>query len=181
DPRGDRRFRVDRSAGSAQVRAASWWTPPQRLTWFWQLQGPVRNDEPVAAYDIDGFENDLAEVAALATKKLCAADNAAGMMGARFALSLNGKKLQPCWQAGAASGVARRGATRRSARRSRAVRGGRWEGAGLRGGRNLVEGGNSRRAESRGRAETRGLGERGGYEAALAADHSALCTRLAAW
>jgi hypothetical protein len=41
------------------------WTPPLRLTWFWQLQGAVNNDEPVAAYDIDGFENGAAEVAAL--------------------------------------------------------------------------------------------------------------------
>jgi len=35
------------------------------LTWYWQLQGTVENDEPVAAYDIDGFENSAAEVAAL--------------------------------------------------------------------------------------------------------------------
>ena len=45
--------------------AASWWTPPQHLTWFWQLQGTVKNNEPVAAYDIDGFENEASEVAAL--------------------------------------------------------------------------------------------------------------------
>jgi hypothetical protein len=41
------------------------WIPPQRLTWFWQLQGTVLNDKAVAAYDIDGFENEAAEVAAL--------------------------------------------------------------------------------------------------------------------
>jgi hypothetical protein len=41
------------------------WTPPQQLTWYWQLQGNVKNDQPVAAYDIDGFENSAAEVAAL--------------------------------------------------------------------------------------------------------------------
>lgn len=41
------------------------WSPPQRLTWFWQLQGKVVNDKAVAAYDIDGFENEAAEVAAL--------------------------------------------------------------------------------------------------------------------
>jgi hypothetical protein len=45
--------------------AASWWKPPQHLTWFWQLQGTVKNDKPVAAYDIDGFENEASEVAAL--------------------------------------------------------------------------------------------------------------------
>ncbi|HEX4482328.1 MAG TPA: endo alpha-1,4 polygalactosaminidase [Solirubrobacteraceae bacterium] len=50
------------SAGSA---AAGWWTPPQRLTWFWQLQGTVNNDHAVAAYDIDGFETEASEVAAL--------------------------------------------------------------------------------------------------------------------
>jgi hypothetical protein len=35
------------------------------LTWYWQLQGTVNNNEPVAAYDIDGFETSAAEVAAL--------------------------------------------------------------------------------------------------------------------
>ncbi len=44
------------------------WTPPERLTWYWQLEGAVNNDEPVAAYDIDGFENTSAEVAALHAK-----------------------------------------------------------------------------------------------------------------
>jgi hypothetical protein len=41
------------------------WIPPQHLTWYWQLQGTVNNNEPVAAYDIDGFETTAAEVAAL--------------------------------------------------------------------------------------------------------------------
>lgn len=45
--------------------AQGWWRPPQHLTWFWQLQGTVRNDQPVAAYDIDGFENDATEIATL--------------------------------------------------------------------------------------------------------------------
>jgi hypothetical protein len=48
-------------AQAANVR----WSPPQQLTWFWQLQGAVNNNEPVAAYDIDGFENEAGEVAAL--------------------------------------------------------------------------------------------------------------------
>jgi hypothetical protein len=52
------------AAGSAQA-AGSWWIPPQHLTWFWQLQGTVKNNQPVAAYDIDGFENSAAEVAEL--------------------------------------------------------------------------------------------------------------------
>lgn len=51
--------------GAGQAWAAGWWTPPQKLTWYWQLTGRVDNDEPVAAYDIDGFENGAAEVAAL--------------------------------------------------------------------------------------------------------------------
>jgi hypothetical protein len=45
--------------------SAGWWKPPQQLTWFWQLQGAVNNSKAVAAYDIDGFENEAGEVAAL--------------------------------------------------------------------------------------------------------------------
>ncbi len=52
------------SAGAAPA-SGGWWVMPQRLTWYWQLQGTVDNDEPVAAYDIDGFETSAAEVAAL--------------------------------------------------------------------------------------------------------------------
>jgi hypothetical protein len=51
--------------GAGQARAEGWWQPPQHLTWYWQLQGTVRNGEPVAAYDIEGFENSAAEVATL--------------------------------------------------------------------------------------------------------------------
>jgi len=45
--------------------SGGWWAPPQQLSWFWQLQGKIDNSRPVAAYDIDGFENDAGEVAAL--------------------------------------------------------------------------------------------------------------------
>lgn len=52
--------------GVGGARAGSrWWTPPQHLSWYWQLTGNVNNAEPVAAYDIDGFENSAAEVASL--------------------------------------------------------------------------------------------------------------------
>jgi hypothetical protein len=41
------------------------WTPPVQLTWYWQLQGRVSNNQPVAAYDIDGFETSAEQVSAL--------------------------------------------------------------------------------------------------------------------
>ncbi len=44
---------------------AAWWVPPRRLSWYWQLQGKVNKSLPVAAYDIDGFDNSASEVAAL--------------------------------------------------------------------------------------------------------------------
>ncbi len=53
------------ASGAVASAGGGWWTPPQHLTWYWQLQGNVANDVPVAAYDIDGFENSAAEVAAL--------------------------------------------------------------------------------------------------------------------
>ena len=45
--------------------AAGSWVPPKSLTWYWQLQGTVNNSEPVAAYDIDGFDNSATEVSTL--------------------------------------------------------------------------------------------------------------------
>ncbi|HTA13556.1 MAG TPA: endo alpha-1,4 polygalactosaminidase, partial [Solirubrobacteraceae bacterium] len=53
------------STGGSGGSAGATWIPTQHLTWYWQLQGTVNNNEPVAAYDIDGFENTAAEVAAL--------------------------------------------------------------------------------------------------------------------
>jgi len=54
------------AAGAGQARAeGGWWKPPSQLTWYWQLTGNVDNNVPVAAYDIDGFENSAAEVATL--------------------------------------------------------------------------------------------------------------------
>jgi len=44
---------------------AARWVPPQRLSWYWQLQGRLNNSLPVAAYDIDGFDNAASEVARL--------------------------------------------------------------------------------------------------------------------
>ena len=51
--------------GSGAGPPGSRWTPPQHLTWYLQLQGTINNSEPVAAYDIDGFENSAGEVATL--------------------------------------------------------------------------------------------------------------------
>lgn len=41
------------------------WQPPKDLTWYWQLSGSVNTTQPVAAYDIDGFDNTAATVANL--------------------------------------------------------------------------------------------------------------------
>jgi hypothetical protein len=52
-------------SGGVAVGAASasaHWVPPQRLTWYWQLQGRPRV-EPVMATDVDGFETSRATVA----------------------------------------------------------------------------------------------------------------------
>jgi hypothetical protein len=53
------------AAGGGGASAAGWWSPPQRLTWYWQLQGTVKNNRAVDAYDIDGFENSAGEVSTL--------------------------------------------------------------------------------------------------------------------
>ncbi len=50
--------------GAGPAAAATWWKPPARLTWYWQLQGTPKL-EPVAATDTDGFENTATEVAKL--------------------------------------------------------------------------------------------------------------------
>jgi hypothetical protein len=50
---------------SGIANAGGWWTLPAHPTWYWQLQGKINNNEPVAVYDIDGFENNAAEVATL--------------------------------------------------------------------------------------------------------------------
>jgi hypothetical protein len=52
-------------AGAASAAAGAWWRPPSELTWYWQLQGTIKNGKQVAAYDIDGFENSAKEVATL--------------------------------------------------------------------------------------------------------------------
>jgi hypothetical protein len=46
------------------ANAATWWHPPQQLTWYWQLTGTPAV-EPVMAIDIDGFNNGAGEVAKL--------------------------------------------------------------------------------------------------------------------
>lgn len=52
------------------------WTPPARLTWYWQLQGRVAV-QPVQATDFDGFDNSAATVArfhALGQHAICYID-----------------------------------------------------------------------------------------------------------
>jgi hypothetical protein len=60
----------------AGARAASHWTPPQQLTWYWQLTGTPKV-EPVAATDVDGFDNSAATVAnfhAIGQRMICYID-----------------------------------------------------------------------------------------------------------
>jgi hypothetical protein len=51
-------------AAASGADAATWWHPPQQLTWYWQLIGTPKI-EPVMAIDIDGFDNGAGEVATL--------------------------------------------------------------------------------------------------------------------
>jgi hypothetical protein len=51
--------------GSSGEAEGGWWVPPKSLSWYWQLQGAVNNSQPVAAYDIDGFDNSAEEVSTL--------------------------------------------------------------------------------------------------------------------
>ncbi|MGC9221111.1 MAG: endo alpha-1,4 polygalactosaminidase [Solirubrobacteraceae bacterium] len=41
------------------------WHPPQHLTWYMQFTGRIDYTQPVAAYDLDGFDTSAAEVRAL--------------------------------------------------------------------------------------------------------------------
>ena len=51
--------------GITAACAHAQWQPPQNLTWYWQLQGKLDSSRPVAAYDIDGFDNSASAVAML--------------------------------------------------------------------------------------------------------------------
>ena len=53
------------AGAAARAAEGSWWHPPQRLTWYWQLTGTLRTGVPAAAYDVDGFETTAAQVSAL--------------------------------------------------------------------------------------------------------------------
>jgi hypothetical protein len=49
------------------VATASWWKPPAKPTWYWQLSGSVSTTKAVEIYDIDGFENTAKKVTSLHT------------------------------------------------------------------------------------------------------------------
>lgn len=50
------------------VASGSWWKPAPGTTWQWQLSTPVDTSLNVQMYDIDGFDNSAAVVAAIHAK-----------------------------------------------------------------------------------------------------------------
>jgi hypothetical protein len=54
----------DLSLGSGDLGGGRW-IPSKATTFYWQLQGAPDNGKNVGAYDLDGFDNDAAKVAAL--------------------------------------------------------------------------------------------------------------------
>ena len=56
------------SDAEATAPAGQFWQPAPRTTWQWQLSGTVDQSFDVDVYDIDGFENSAAVVAALHAK-----------------------------------------------------------------------------------------------------------------
>jgi hypothetical protein len=56
---------LPQAGGAEGVHAATFWQPPPRTTWYWQLQGTVPVTEPAQVYDIDGFNTVTATVGTL--------------------------------------------------------------------------------------------------------------------
>lgn len=90
------------TAGAGGASSGTWWKPAKNTTFFWDLQNaPPDNTRNVGAYDIDGWNNDAKEVAALHAKGIkvvCYMD--AGTYepnrpdDADFPASLKGKAVQ---------------------------------------------------------------------------------------
>src|SRR5712691_2575736 len=52
----------------APVPCPGCWIPPAEVSWQWQITGTVNQRPKVAVFDIDGFDNSAAVVAALHAK-----------------------------------------------------------------------------------------------------------------
>lgn len=50
------------------VASASWWKPPAKPTWYWQLSGTINNSRAVEIYDLDYEETTKKEVTTLHEK-----------------------------------------------------------------------------------------------------------------
>ncbi|MBS1860798.1 MAG: endo alpha-1,4 polygalactosaminidase [Actinobacteria bacterium] len=50
------------------VASASWWKPPAKPTWYWQLSGTINNNREVEIYDLDYEETTKKEVTTLHEK-----------------------------------------------------------------------------------------------------------------
>jgi hypothetical protein len=50
---------------NASSASATWWKPPAKPTWYWQLSGTLKTNKAVEIYDVDGYETTAKQVTTL--------------------------------------------------------------------------------------------------------------------